>query len=159
VRAIYALGALAVLAMSGNCLADDLTAAKAEELLLPLMSKDCGSYYADSDQDEPDFADLNGKALCVYKPRVPRVAMSGNTAKVEYNHDRHFDKDISAAWLKDFDKMASHETPTPLFQALKKNLEKWRNNSAGVDSNDRPGVATFKLDASGWHVDSAPQDY
>ena len=154
-RAFYVVGAVAAVVMSANCMADDLTAAKAEELLQPLMSDDCGSYY--TEQGEPDFADLEGKAMCTYKPRVTRVVMGSGSATVEYNHDRHFENDMSVAWLKDYAKMEAHETPSMLFKALKTHLDKWRAESGGVDHGDRPGRASFKLDATGWHVDSAPQ--
>ena len=148
--------ALASVLMSANCLADDLTTAKAQELLQPLMSKDCGSYY--TEQGEPDFAELDGKAMCAYQPRVTRIVMGNNSASVDYNHDRHFDNDMSIAWLKDYAKMEAHEAPTLLFKVLKTHLDKWRADSGGVDSADRPGHASFKLDANGWRVDSAPQD-
>jgi hypothetical protein len=154
-RAFYLTTALAALVISGNCMADDLTAAKAEELLQPLMTTDCGSYY--TEQGEPDFADLEGKAMCVYKPRVTRLVMGNNSATVAYNHDRHFDNDMSLAWLKDYAKMEAHEAPSLMFKALKTHLDKWRADSGGVDSADRPGQASFKLDATGWHVDAAPQ--
>jgi hypothetical protein len=154
-KTLYSAGALAVLFLSAGCMADDLTAAKAEELLQPSMSNDCGSYY--TEQGEPDFADLEGKAMCIYKPRVTRITMGNNSASVEYNHDRHFDNDMSEAWLKDYAKMEAHEAPSLMFKALKTHLDKWRANSAGVDNAERPGQATFKLDASGWKVDSAPQ--
>jgi hypothetical protein len=146
---------LAATIVSAPCLAEDLSAAKAEELLRPLMKDDCGSYY--TEQGEPDFADLEGKAMCIYQPRATRLSMSGNSATVDYNHDRHFDNDMSRAWLKDYAKMEAHEAPTPMFKALKNHLDKWRAESGGVDRADRPGRASFKLDATGWKVDSAPQ--
>ena len=154
-RAIDVTGALAALVLSAHCMADDLTNAKAEELLQPLMKADCGAYY--TGQGEPDFADLEGKAMCIYKPRVTKLVMGNNSASVEYNHDRHFDNDLSVAWLADYAKMEAHKSPSMLFGALKKHLDKWRADSGGVDRADRPGKATFKLDASGWKVDSAPQ--
>jgi len=154
VRAFYAVGVLVVI-MSANCLADDLTASKAEELLQPFMTNDCGSYY--TEQGEPDFADLEGKAMCTYKPRVIRIVMGNNSATVAYNHDRHFDNDLSVAWLKDYAKMEGHEAPSLLFKALKTHLDKWRADSGGVDSAERPGQASFKLVANVWSVDAAPQ--
>lgn len=154
-KTIYAAGALVAMVISANCMADDLTAAKAEELLQPFMKDDCGTYY--TEQGEPDFADIDGKSMCIYKPRVTRIVMGNNSATVDYNHDRHFDNDMSVAWLKDYAKMEAHEPATPLFKALKTHLDKWRAESGGVDRVERPGQATFKLDASGWKVDSAPQ--
>ncbi len=152
---LRAVGLLAAMLMSANCMADDLTAAKAEELLQPLMKDDCGTYY--TEQGEPDFADVDGKAMCTYKPRVTRLVMGNNSATVEYNHDRHFDNDMSLAWLKDYAKMEAHETPTPMFKALKKHLDSWRADSGGVDKGERPGQASFKFDAGAWRVDDAPQ--
>ncbi|MDB5987490.1 MAG: hypothetical protein JWR16_2543 [Nevskia sp.] len=153
-RAFYAVAVLAAAVVSGTCIADDLSAAKAEELLQPVMPKDCGSYY--TSQGEPDFADIEDKTFCTYKPRVTRIVMGTNSATAEYNRDRHFDNDLSVAWLKDYAKMQSHTTPSLLFQKLKSNLDKWRADGA-VDRAPRPGKATFKLDAGGWQVDSAPQ--
>jgi hypothetical protein len=154
-KAVYAAAVLAAV-ISSPCRAQDLTNAKAEELLQPAMTKDCGSYY--TTQGEPDFADLDGKAMCVYQPRVTRISLRGaDSASVEYNHDRHFDDAMAEAWLKDYAKMEAHETPSLLFKTLKKNLDRWRSESAGVDHGPRPGYATFKLDAGGWKLDSAPQ--
>ena len=153
-RAICA-AALAAMCVSGECLAEDLTAAKAEELLLPAMTGDCGNYY--TTQGEPEFADIDGKAMCVYKPRVTKLTMKGDTAVAEYNHDRHFDEAMSQAWLKDYAKMEAQGPPSLLFKVLKTHLDKWRAESGGVDSGPRPGSATFKLDGGVWKLDSAPQ--
>jgi hypothetical protein len=155
VKAFYAAAALAVFLIGANSLADDLSNAQAEQLLLPAMTSDCGSYY--TTQGEPDFADLEGKAMCSYKPRVTRLTVNGSSAKAEYNHDRHFDDAMSQAWLKDYAKMEAHDTPSLLFKTLKAHLDKWRAESGGVDSGPRPGVATFKLDGGVWKLDTAPQ--
>lgn len=152
-RVFFTVAALAAAITSGNCIADDLSAAKAEELLQPVMPGDCGTYY--TEQGEPDFADLDGKSFCTYKPRVIRIVMGNNSATAEYNRDRYFIDDLSVAWLKDYAKMQSHTTPSLLFQKLKSNLEKWRADG-GVDHGPRPGRASFKLDAGGWRVDAAP---
>lgn len=143
------------LAVSAECAADGLTAAKAEELLQPAMSNDCGNYY--TTQGEPEFADIDGKAMCVYKPRVTKLTVKDNTASAEYNHDRHFDDAMSQAWLKDYAKMEALGPPSLLFKVLKAHLDKWRAESGGVDSGPRPGTATFKLDGGVWKLDSAPQ--
>lgn len=154
-KACYAVVVLAVLGVSVDCRADDLTATKAQELLQPVMGDDCGFYY--TEQGEPDFAELENKPACIYRPRVTQVVMGNNSATVEYNHDRDFNTPVADAWLKDYAKMEAHIAPTMMFKALKKNLEKWKAESAGVDHTPRPGQATFKLDATGWKVDSAPQ--
>ena len=154
-RAICMAAGLVVAMASATCIADDLTAAKAEELLQPYMTNDCGNYY--TTQGEPDFADLDDKAMCVYKPRVTSIKVSGSTATVNFNKDRHFTEEMSQAWLKDYAKMEAHETPSLMFKALKKHLDKWRAESGGVDSGDRFGTANFKLDAGAWKVDSLPE--
>jgi hypothetical protein len=144
-----------MLSPAAGSLAADLTPSQAEALLLPVMSNDCGSYY--TTQGEPDFANLENKPICHYQPRVTRlVVLSSTTAGVDYNHDRHFDNPPSEAWLKDYAKMEAHETPSLLFRTLRKNLERWRSEG-GVDRGERPGQATFKLEAAGWRVDKAPQ--
>jgi len=155
VRLISVVAGLAVAMASFNSLADDLTAAQAETLLQPYMSNDCGSYY--TTQGEPDFADLEDKQMCVYQPRVTRITVSGNTASADYNKDRHFIEAMSLAWLKDYARMESHQTPSLLFKALKTHLDKWRADSGGVDRADRFGSASFKLENGAWKVDSAPQ--
>lgn len=150
------IAAAMALTFSGQCPAAQLTPAQAEALLLPVMAKDCGNYY--TTQGEPDFADLEGKAMCTYHPRVTRLVILGpDRAGVDYNHDRHFEDATSVAWLKDYAKMEAHETPSLLFRTLKAHLDKWRAESAGVDQGPRPGQATFKLESSGWRVDQAPQ--
>ena len=155
-KLFYAAAALAAMFVCAECAAEDLTAAKAEELLKPYMTNTCGTYY--TEQDEPDFADLADKPMCTYVPRVTHIKMSGDGASVDYNHDRHFGDAMAIAWLKDYDKMAAHEQPSLMFRVLKEHLDKWRSQSAGVDNADRFGSATFKLDAGGWHVVSAPQE-
>ncbi len=150
-----ALAACASASFSLACMADDLTAAQAEALLQPYMTHDCGSYY--TEQGEPDFADLEDKAMCTYHPRVTHLSVNGDHASVLYNHDRYFDNDMSVAWLADYAKMEAHEIPTLLFKTLKLHLDKWRAESGGVDKADRPGQATFKLEGGVWKVDSAPQ--
>ncbi len=154
-RAFYLACILAATAVSTHCLADDLTAAKAEELLTPLMSTDCGYYY--TEQGEPDFADIEGKSMCVYKPRVIRISMGGNSATVDYNKDRHFDDAMSLAWLSDYAKMTAKEPPSLLFKTLKAHLDKWRAESGGVDNAERMAKATFTFDGTSWKVSSAPQ--
>ena len=154
-KAFHVTAALAAMVLSANCMADDLTAAKAEELLQPFMTNDCGTYY--TEQGEPDFAELESKPMCIYKPRVTRLQMGSNSATVEYNHDRHFTNEMSLAWLADYTKMEAHEKPSLMFKTLKAHLDKWRADSGGVDSGDRPGRATFKFDGGVWKVDSAPQ--
>lgn len=153
VRAICA--AALAMTVSAHCLADDLTAAKAEELLQPAMTGDCGNYY--TTQGEPEFADIDGKAMCTYKPRVTRLTVNGSSATAEYNRDRHFDDAMSQAWLKDYAKMEAQGAPSLLFKVLKTHLDKWRAESGGVDSGPRPGEATFKLDGGVWKLDAAPQ--
>lgn len=147
--------ALAALA-SMPCMAQEaLTQAQAEALLKPYMSKDCGSYY--TTQGEPDFADLDNKAMCTYEPRVTRLKVNGASAAADYNHDRHFDEAMAQAWLADYAKMEAHQSPSLLFKTLKKNLERWRTESAGVDHAERPGGATFRYGNGTWQVESAPQ--
>ncbi len=151
----FAAGLLLGLSSTAG-LADDLTNARAEELLLPYMSDDCGMYY--TTQGHPDFADVDDKQMCRYKPRVTRIRVSGDSASVDYNKDRWFGDEMAQAWLKDYAKMEAHETPSLLFKALKKNLDKWRAESGGVDHGERPGpTATFKLENGAWKVASAPQ--
>jgi len=147
---------LTALLVSGAGMADDLGAAQAEALLLPYMSDDCGLYY--TTQGHPDFADVDDKAMCSYRPRVTRIKVSGDTAAVDYNKDRYFGEEMSQAWLKDYAKMEAHETPSLLFKALKKNLDKWRAESGGVDHGERPApTASLKLENGAWKVASAPQ--
>jgi hypothetical protein len=161
VKAFYAAAALATAILCAPAIADDLTASQAEKLLQPLMLNTCGTYY--TEQGEPAFADLESKPMCTYVPRVTRLQVSGNTATADYNHDRFFGDVMAVAWLADYAKMeadekAHNDSPSLLFKTLKAHLDKWRAESGGFDKADRPGRATFKLDASGWHVDSAPQD-
>jgi hypothetical protein len=155
-RSIPLVAGLLLAFSSGTSVADDLSNAKAEELLLPYMSDDCGMYY--TTQGHPDFADLDDKEMCRYKPRVLRIKASGDTATVDYNKDRYFGDEMAQAWLKDYAKMEAHETPSLLFKALKKNLDKWRAESGGVDHGERPAPpASFKLENGAWKVASAPQ--
>ena len=155
VPGIRLIAAAMALSLSGHCLAADLTTAQAEALLQPVMTKDCGTYY--TEQGEPDFADLEGKAICTYKPRVTRlVILSSTSAGAEYNRDRLFDNTLSVAWLKDYAKMEAHETPSLLFKTLKAHLDTWRA-AGSLDHGPRPGQATFKLAATGWLIDQAPQ--
>jgi hypothetical protein len=154
VKALY-IAALLAAAIGGPAQADDLTAARAGELLQPAMTNDCGNYY--TTQGEPDFADLEGKAMCTYQPRVTKLTVKDSSAIAEYNRDRHFDEAMSQAWLKDYAKMEAQGPPSLLFKVLKAHLDKWRAESGGVDSGPRPGAATFKLDSGVWKLDSAPQ--
>ncbi|HZR35424.1 MAG TPA: hypothetical protein VFA75_08615 [Nevskia sp.] len=154
-RVTFVLAGLAMALAGGGAMADELTTARAEELLQPYMSNDCGSYY--TTQGEPDFADLEDKQMCVYQPRVTRIRVSGSTASVDYNKDRHFTEEMSQAWLKDYAKMEAHQTPSLLFKTLKTHLEKWRADSGGVDHADRFATASFKLENGAWKVDAAPQ--
>jgi len=154
VKSFYAVAALAAVVVSGNGMADDLTPAKAEELLQPVMLKNCGAYY--TEQGDPEFADLDNKYICTYKPKVSRVTMGSGTASVDYTHDRYFDSALSAAWLKDCAKMEAEGPLSLLYKKLKSNLQGWLS-SGGVDKNYKPAKATFKLTTAGWQVDSAPQ--
>lgn len=147
--------ALATALIGANCAADDLTNAKAEELLLPAMSNDCGNYY--TTQGEPDFADIDNKPMCVYHPRVTSLKVNGSTAAVNFNKDRYFTEEMSQAWLKDYARMEAHESPSLLFKTLKNHLDKWRAESGGVDKADRYGSATLKLDNGAWKVDKVEQ--
>jgi hypothetical protein len=146
---------VAALAVSAECPAEELSAARAAELLQPAMTGDCGSYY--TTQGEPEFADIDGKAMCTYQPRVTKLTVKDSSATAEYNRDRHFDEAMSQAWLKDYAKMEAQGPPSLLFKVLKAHLDKWRAESGGVDSGPRPGAATFKLDGGVWKLDSAPQ--
>ena len=154
--------ALTALVFGGGALADDLTNAKAEELLAPFMdNQNCGNYY--TTQGEPQFADIDSKAMCTYKPRVTRLSVNGSTAKADYNKDRLFGDAMSQAWLKDYaqmeaDEAKQHETPSLLFRTLKAHLDKWRAEAGGLDHGPRPASATFKLNNGIWKVDSAPQE-
>lgn len=148
----YTLALAATLA-SVTGFAADLTAPEAEALLKPVMATDCGSYY--TGQGNPDFADIEGKQICNYKPTVTRINTSGDSAVVEYTHDRVFDNTMSLAWLNDYAKMESHATPSMMFKKLKSNLDGWRA-SGGVDKGYRPAKATFKLTGNAWAVVSAP---
>lgn len=144
---------LASIMMSKVCIAGDLTAPEAEALLKPVMATDCGSYY--TGQGNPDFADIEGKQICSYKPTVTRITNSGDSATVEYTHDRVFDNTMSLAWLSDYAKMEAHTTPSMMFKKLKSNLDGWRS-SGGVDKGYRPAKATFKFAGNAWSVVSAP---
>lgn len=153
-RLSIACAALAATIASINGYADDLTAAKAEALLKPVMATDCGVYY--TEQGEPDFADLDGKLICSYAPKVTKITNgSDGTATVEYTHDRAFDSKLSAAWLSDYAKMEAHKSPSMLFKKLKSNLEMWLAQG-GVNTGYRPAQAKFKLEPDGWHVIDAP---
>lgn len=144
---------LASIMVSKVCIAGDLTAADAEALLKPVMATDCGSYY--TGQGNPDFADIEGKQICNYKPTVTRIINSGDTATVEYTHDRVFDNTMSMAWLNDYAKMEAHTTPSMMFKKLKSNLDGWRA-TGGVDKGYRPARATFRLTGGNWSVVAAP---
>lgn len=144
---------LAGMMASNVCIAGELTAATAEALLKPVMATDCGVYY--TGQGNPDFADIEGKQICSYKPTVTRISNDGDSAVVEYTHDRVFDNTLSVAWLNDYAKMEAHQSPSMMFKKLKSNLEGWRA-SGGVDKGYRPAKATFKLSGSAWAVVSAP---
>lgn len=152
-KKLIAVGAIACILTSSLCRADELTAAKAEELLKPMMATDCGVYY--TEQGDPDFAGLDGKQICTYKPAVNRIANNGDTATAEYTHDRQFDNDLSVAWLNDYAKMESHKSPSLLFKKLKSNLENWRAHGS-VDKGYRPAMATFKFEGGSWKVVAAP---
>ena len=152
-KALIYTCALAGILGSTACIAGDLTAAEAETLLKPVMASDCGSYY--TGQGNPDFADLEGKQICSYKPTVTRITNSGDSAIVEYTHDRVFDNTMAQAWLADYAKMEAHTSPSMMFKKLKSNLDGWRA-SGGVDKGYRPAKATFKLSGKSWTVVSAP---
>jgi hypothetical protein len=153
VRAIFSICILSTVASSNACLAGDLTTAEAKALLKPVMATDCGVYY--TEQGNPDFADMEGKQICSYKPTVTRISNNGDSAVVEYTHDRVFDNTLSQAWLSDYAKMEAHQSPSMLFKKLKSNLDGWRA-SGGVDRGYRPAKATFKLSGNAWSVVSAP---
>lgn len=144
---------LASMMASTSCLAADLTAPQAEALLKPVMATDCGVYY--TEQGNPDFADLEGKQICTYKPTVTNISNNGDSAVVAYTHDRVFDNTLSVAWLSDYAKMEAHTSPSMMFKKLKSNLDGWRA-SGGVDKGYRPAKATFKLSGNAWTVVSAP---
>lgn len=152
-RALFSICVLAAIASSNTCLAGDLTAAEAEALLKPVMATDCGVYY--TEQGNADFADMEGKQICSYKPTVTHIANNGDSAVVEYTHDRVFDNTLSLAWLSDYAKMEARQSPSMLFKKLKSNLDGWRANG-GVDKGYRPAKATFKLNGNTWTVVSAP---
>ncbi len=152
-RAIFHICILASVVGSSNCIAGELTAAEAETLLKPVMATDCGIYY--TEQGNPDFADLEGKQICTYRPTVTHIVNNADSAVVEYTHDRVFDDTLSLAWLSDYAKMETHQSPSMLFKKLKSNLDGWRA-SGGVDKGYRPAKATFKLSGSAWTVVSAP---
>lgn len=149
-KAFISACALASIMTSSICIADELTAAKAEALLKPVMATDCGVYY--TTQGNPTFADVEGKQICSYKPTVTNISVNGDSAIVEYTHDRVFDDALSVAWLNDYSKVAS---PSMMFKKLKSNLDGWRA-SGGVDKGYRPAKATFKLAGGNWTVVSAP---
>lgn len=149
-KALISVCALTSVMMSGVCIAGELTAAKAEELLKPVMATDCGVYY--TEQGNPTFADIDGKQICTYKPTVTNITNSGDSATVEYTHDRVFNPSLSAAWISDYAKLQS---PSMMFKKLKSNLDGWLA-SGGVDKGYRPAKATFKLSGSTWTVVSAP---
>ena len=146
--------ALAAALLSFAAQADELSAGQAEALLKPVMATDCGVYY--TEQGEPDFADLEGKLICSYQPRVTHISTAADgTTVVEYTHDRVFDSTMSAAWLGDYARMAAHKEPSMLFKKLKSNLEMWLAQG-GVNTGYRPARATFKLGSNGWQVVDAP---
>ncbi|WP_146165976.1 hypothetical protein [Stenotrophobium rhamnosiphilum] len=149
-KAFVSACTLASIMMSGVCIADELSTAKAEELLKPVMATDCGSYY--TTQGNPTFADIEGKQICSYKPTVTRIINKGDEAIAEYTHDRVFDNNLSVAWLNDYTKLQS---PSMMFKKLKSNLDGWRA-SGGVDKGYRPAKATFKLSGGNWMVVTAP---
>jgi hypothetical protein len=144
--------AIALLCVTGVVRAEELTQIKAEQLLTPAMTHDCGSYY--TEQGDPAFADIDGKPMCNYVPRITSFSASGEGARADFNRDRYFDEAMSQTWLKDYAVMESRGTPGIIYKALKKNLDKWRAESAGVDRAARPGHATFKLDGDAWRLDS-----
>lgn len=152
-KAIFHICLLATVVASNTCIAGDLTATEAEALLKPVMATDCGIYY--TGQGNPDFADIEEKQICSYKPTVTHITSNGDSATVEYTHDRVFDDAMSLAWLSDYAKMEAHTTPSMMFKKLKSNLDGWRANG-GVDKGYRPARATFKLTGNTWAVSSAP---
>ncbi len=149
-KALISACALASVLVSNVSSAADLTAAKAEELLKPVMATDCGVYY--TGQDNPYFADVAGKQICSYKPTVTSISNNGDSATVEYTHDRVFNNELSAEWLSDYAKLPS---PSMLFKKLKSNLDGWLA-SGGVDKGYRPAKATFKFTGGAWTVAAAP---
>lgn len=150
------IAALAVTFMAGAGRADELSAQKAEQLLSPAMSHDCGTYY--TEQGDPAFAEIDGKPMCNYVPRITSLKPGDGSASADFNRDRYFDETMSQTWLKDYAAMEAKGTPGIIYKALKKNLEKWRAETNGVDKAARPGHATFKLEGGTWKLASVSVD-
>lgn len=146
------IATLAMALLCGDCLADDLTTIKAEQLLAPAMSKDCGTYY--TQQGDPAFAEIDSKPMCNYVPRVTRLTPGNGSAVADFNRDRYFDQAMTETWLKDYAAMEAKGSPGIIYKALKKNLDKWVAETSGVDKAARPGHATFKFDGTAWKLDS-----
>lgn len=143
--------AAALVCASPWCHAEELTAAKAEELLQPQMPGECGSYY--TSQGEPEFAALEGKVICQYRPKVTHLSLdsSGTAAAVNYTRDRAFDSALSTAWLDAYAKMEPRNPNSLLFRKLKSNLESYRANG-GFDHGYKPSKASLKFVEGEWKV-------